>query len=194
MDPIKVDFSGKGKPKEVVIPPEKKVLKIIINIIVTIIGSAVVYYFLLPPMNFKALEFYYFIAAVVAIYVAITFITSKAFARPEYIPYVKKRATVPVIVLLAFALVLGIGYLTGCALFRAKAYSEIIDVGVEDFGESDSITTITKLSEFSSVPMIDDEVAENLANKKLGELSEWVSQFVLDTPYSTRVALKVNLR
>lgn len=192
MDPIKVDFSGKGKPKEVVIPPEKKVLKIIINIIVTIIGSAVVYYFLLPPMNFKALEFYYFIAAVVAIYVAVTFITSKAFARPEYIPYVKKRATVPVIVLLAFALVLGIGYLTGCALFRAKAYSEIIDVDVEDFGESDSITTITKLSEFSSVPMIDDEVAENLANKKLGELSEWVSQFVLDTPYSTQINFKGN--
>ena len=82
MDPIKVDFSGKGKPKEVIIPPEKKVLKIIINIIVTIIGSAVVYYFLLPPMNFKALEFYYFIASVVAIYVAVTFITSKAFARP----------------------------------------------------------------------------------------------------------------
>ena len=28
MDPIKVDFSGKGAPKEVVIPPEKKILKI----------------------------------------------------------------------------------------------------------------------------------------------------------------------
>ena len=32
MDPIKVDFSGKGRPTEVVIPPEKKVLKIIIAI------------------------------------------------------------------------------------------------------------------------------------------------------------------
>ena len=28
MDPIKVYFSGKGKPKEVIIPPEKKLLKI----------------------------------------------------------------------------------------------------------------------------------------------------------------------
>ena len=41
MDPIKVDFSGKGRPKEVVIPPEKKILKIIICIIATIIGAAV---------------------------------------------------------------------------------------------------------------------------------------------------------
>ncbi len=194
MDPIKVDFSGKGKPKEVVIPPEKKILKIILNIIVTIIGSAVVYYFLLPPLNFKALEFYYFIAAIAAIYVAMTFITSKAFVRPEYIPYVKKRATVPVIIVLLFALVLGIGYLTGCAFFRAKSYSEIINVNVEDFGSgsTDSITTITKLSEFSSVPMIDEEVSENLANKKLGELSDWVSQFVIDKPYSTQINFEGN--
>ena len=34
MDPIKVDFSGKGKPREVVIPPEKKILKIIISLII----------------------------------------------------------------------------------------------------------------------------------------------------------------
>lgn len=194
MDPIKVDFSGKGKPKEVVIPPEKKILKIIINIIVTIIGSAVVYYFLLPPLNFKALEFYYFIAAIAAIYIAMTFITSKAFVRPEYIPYVKKRSIVPVAIVIVFALILGVGYLTGCAFFRAKAYSEIIDVDVEDFGSgsTDSITTITKLSEFSSVPMIDEEVAENLANKKLGELSEWVSQFVIDKPYSTQINFEGN--
>ena len=39
MDPIKVDFSGKGAPKEVVIPPEKKVLKLIISLIVTVIGA-----------------------------------------------------------------------------------------------------------------------------------------------------------
>ena len=43
MDPIKVDFSGKGRPKEVVIPPDRKVLKIIISLIVTIIGGAVAY-------------------------------------------------------------------------------------------------------------------------------------------------------
>ena len=67
MDPIKVDFSGKGRPKEVVIPPEKKVLKIIICILTTIIGGAIAYYFMLPAINLKAMEFYYFIAVVIAI-------------------------------------------------------------------------------------------------------------------------------
>ena len=193
MDPIKVDFSGKGKPKEVVIPPDKKVLKIIISLIVTVIGGAVAYYMMLPALNFKSLDFYYFIAVVIAIYIGMIFLTSKAFIRPEYITYVKKQSTVPIIIGLVFALILGVGYLTSAALFRAKDYSEIISVETENFGESEnSITTITSLKDFSSVPMIDKDVALNLANKKLGDLSEWVSQFVIDEAYSTQINYQGN--
>ena len=193
MDPIKVDFSGKGRPKEVVIPPDKKVLKIIISLIVTIIGGAVAYYMMLPALNFKSLDFYYFIAVVIAIYVGMIFLTSMAFVKPEYITYVKRQSIVPVAIGLVFALILGIGYLTSAALFRARDYSEIIEVKTEDFGETeDSITTITSLKDFSSVPMIDKNVALNLANKKLGDLSEWVSQFVIDEAYSTQINFEGN--
>ena len=193
MDPIKVDFSGKGRPKEVVIPPDRKVLKIIISLIVTIIGGAVAYYMMLPALNFKSLDFYYFIAVVIAIYIGMIFLTSKAFIKPEYITYVKRQSIVPLAIGLVFALVLGIGYLTSAALFRAKDYSEIIEVKTEDFGESEeSITTITSLKDFSSVPMVDKDVALNLANKKLGDLSEWVSQFVIDEAYSTQINYKGN--
>ncbi|MGN1316557.1 MAG: CvpA family protein [Acutalibacteraceae bacterium] len=193
MDPIKVDFSGKGKPKEVVIPPDKKVLKIIISLIVTAIGGAVAYYFMLPALNFKSLDFYYFIAIVIAIYIVMIFLTSKAFIRPEYITYVKKQSIVPLVIGLVFALILGVGYLTSAAIFRAKDYSEIIEVTTENFGESEkSITTITSLKDFSSVPMIDKDVALNLANKKLGDLSEWVSQFVIDEKYSTQINYQGN--
>lgn len=187
MDPIKVDFSGKGKPKEVVIPPEKKVLKIIICILATIIGGGITYYFMLPAINLKEIEFYYFIAILIAIYIGMTFITSKAFAKPEYVPYVKRQAIVPLAIGLVFALILGIGYLVSAPLFRAKAYSNIIQVTEEDFGEGDSITTIDSLEDFKTVPMIDKDVAFNLANKSLGELSDWVSQFVIDEKYSTQV-------
>ena len=69
MDPIKVDFSGKGRPKEVVIPPEKKVLKLIICIIATIIGGAIAYYFMLPAINLKSMDFYYYIAVLIAIFI-----------------------------------------------------------------------------------------------------------------------------
>lgn len=193
MDPIKVDFSGKGRPKEVVIPPDKKVLKIIISIIATIIGGAIAYYIMLPAINLKSLDFYYFIGILVAIYVGMIFLTSKAFIKPEYITYVKRQSIVPVVIALVFALILGVGYLTSAALFRAKDYSDIIEVKTENFGESeDSITTITSLKDFSSVPMIDKNVALNLANKKLGDLSEWVSQFVIDETYSTQINYQGN--
>ncbi len=192
MDPIKVDFSGKGAPKEVVIPPEKKVLKIIISLIVTFIGGAVAYYFMLPALNFKAMELYYFVAVVLAIYIGMTVLTTKAFIKPEYIPYVKKRAIAPIIIGLVFALVLGIGYLVSAPLFRAKDYSEIISVDTQNFGESDkSITTITSLSDFQSVPMIDKDAALVLANKTLGEL-EKVSQFVIDEKFSTQINYQGN--
>ena len=187
MDPIKVDFSGKGKAKELLIPPEKAGLKIVINIVLTVIVAVVGYYFLLPPMNLKAIEFYYYIALILAAYIGATFITSKAFAKPEYIPYVKRRATVPVIIALVFALILGVGYLTSCVLFRAKAYSKIINVSETVFGDDASITTISDIEDFKSVPLIDKDVAYNLGNKKLGELSDWVSQFIIDEPYSTQI-------
>ena len=104
MDPIKVDFSGKGRPKEVVIPPEKKILKLIICIIATIIGGAIAYYFMLPAINLKSMDFYYYVAVVIAIFVGMTVLTTGAFAKPEYIPYAKKQAAVPVIIAVVFAL------------------------------------------------------------------------------------------
>ena len=192
MDPIKVDFSGKGAPKEIVIPPEKKVLKIIISLIVAVIGGAVAYYFMLPALNLKAMEFYYFVAVVLAIYIVMTVLTTKAFMKPEYIPYVKKRSIIPIVIGLVFALILGIGYLVSAPLFRAKDYSSIISVDTQNFGESDrSITTITSLKDFQSVPMIDKDAALVLANKTLGEL-EKVSQFVIDEKYSTQINYQGN--
>lgn len=192
MDPIKVDFSGKGKPKEVVIPPEKKVLKIIICIIATIIGGAIAYYFMLPALNFKAIELYYFVAVVIAIYIGMTVITTKAFAKPEYLPYVKKCSTIPVVIGLIFVIILGVGYIVSAPLFRADAYSKIIEVKNEEFGESEkSITTITSLEDFKSVPMIDKDAALVLANKTLGDLPV-KSQFVIDDAYSTQINYEGN--
>ncbi|MBR0535847.1 MAG: CvpA family protein [Clostridia bacterium] len=192
MDPIKVDFSGKGKPREVVIPPEKKILKIIISLIITAIGGAIAYYFMLPAINLKAIEFYYFVGIVLLIYFAMTVLTTKAIARPEYIPYVKKRTIIPLVIAAVFIVILLVGYLVSAPLFRARDYSEIISVETQNFGESDkSITTITSLEDFQSVPMIDKDASLVLANKTLGEL-EKVSQFIIDDKYSTQINYQGN--
>lgn len=192
MDPIKVDFSGKGKPKEVVIPPEKKTLKLIICIIATIIGAAIAFYFMLPAINLKAIEFYAYIGVVILIYIVMTILTTKVFAKPEYVPYVKKSVKIPIIIGLVFVVILVVGYLVSAPLFRADAYSKIISVQTVNFGESDnSITTITDIEDFQSVPMIDKDAALVLANKTLGELPV-ASQFVIDDAYSTQINYEGN--
>ena len=193
-EPIKVDFSDKGNgrskssTKEVYIPPEKAGLKIAISILLTIIGGAIAYYFMLPAMNFGALEFYMFWAVVAAIFVGANALLSKAFIRPEYIPYVKKVAIAPIVIVVILAVVLGVGYLTSSVFFRAASYSELLTFG-ESTELDSSVTKIDSTVDFKNVAMIDKAAAEKLADKVLGDLATigLESQFELATDYSTQI-------
>lgn len=193
-DPIKVDFSDKGKgrgnssTKEVYIPPEKAGLKIVISILITIIGGAIAYYFMLPPMNFGAMEFYMFWAVVAAIFVGANFILSKAFIRPEYIPYVKKVAIAPVAIVVVLGLVLLVGYLSSSVFFRAASYSQLLSFS-DNVELDSSVTKIDSTVDFENVAMIDKAAAEKLADKVLGDLATigLESQFELATEYSTQI-------
>ena len=192
MEPIKVDFTKKGKSgvKDVFIAPEKSWLRILINIIVTLVVAVVAYYFLLPPMNPKALEFYMYFAIVFAAYVASAVLTSKAFSKPEYIPYVKRQAIVPVALIVILAVVLGIGYLTSAALFRAKDYAQLLPVEETEF--SNSFSAIDSIEDFNKLPLIDADAAERLADKTLGDLAQIgkESQFEVANAYSTQINYK----
>lgn len=193
MDPIKVDFSDSKKKKsvkDVLIPPEKAGLKIVINILITLVVAAVLYYFMLPPMNFQSYDFYMYWAIVVAVYVGAAFITSSAFIKPEYVPYVKKQARIPIILIVVLALVLGVGYLASSPFFRAKDYSEILSIENKDFGNT--LSVIDKVSDFDKVPLIDKDAAKALADKTLGDFAklDLESQFELLEEDSTQINFK----
>lgn len=190
MDPIKVDFTKKGKSgvKDILIPPEKAGLKILINIVITLIVAAVLYYFMMPPMNLKSTDFYMYFALVFAAYVGSAILTTKVLARPEYIPYVKRQATVPVILLVVLGLVLAGGYVSSALIFRAKSYSQILEVD-ENADFATSVSAIEKLSDFEKVPFIDKDAAIKLADKTVGELAALglESQFNVANTYSTQI-------
>lgn len=193
MEPIKVDFTGKdgkgkGSGKDAYLTPKNSVKKLIISIIGTVIGAFAAYYFMLPPLNFKSIDTYIYFGIVAFIFVALTFITSNAFTRPEYVPYVKKRSLIPVIFVGILVVVVVIGGIISSAFFRAKSYSRIITV-------DDSKTFADDISEvdFSSVPVLDTDAATVLANRTLGDLAEIgkVSQFELSTEF-TQINYKNN--
>ena len=133
MDPINVDFSGKSVVPET--PKGSNLKRVIISIILTLIIGAVAYYAMLPALNFKAIELYIYIGMLIVAYIGIYGIASKAYFRPEYMEYAKNKVKIPIALILVLALVVGIGYLAGASIFRAKDYAEIIDVKEGNFAE-----------------------------------------------------------
>ena len=171
MEPIKVDFTGggdntKGSGKNAYLIPEKSGLKMIISIIGTVIGAAVAYYFMLPPLNFKSTDTYMFIGVVAAIFVGLLFITSGAFIKPEYTEYVKRRSIASIVVIAILVAIVGVGMAFSTVVFRAKTYSNIIDVN-----ENTSFANDIEEADFSAVPVLDDAAASVLANRTLGDLA-----------------------
>ncbi len=179
MDPIKVDFSKKDRPKnsDIVIPPERMVLKIIFSILCSLVFAAGLFYFMLPAINIESYDLYIYIAAVVASYVVFNAIFANIFSKPEYIPYVKKRAKIPAIIVIALAVVVGIGYLVSSEFFRAKDYSQIIVV--DDTGNFASDVSEEDIESFQKIPKLDNDAATQIANRALGEMPEYVSQFTV---------------
>ena len=186
MDPIKVDFSKKdgGKKKEIVIPPEKAALKIILSVLCTLVFAAIAFYVMLPAVNFKSYDFYLYLGLVAASYVVFNGLFANVMNKPEYLPYVKKRAIVPGIIIAALVVVVGIGYAVSSEFFRAESYSNIIDVRTD----SDFSAEIEEQNaeSFSAIPKLDEEAAAQLATRALGVLEEkgYVSQFTVYPEYT----------
>lgn len=186
MDPINVDFTGgkkddgKSTVADIFIPPEHAGRKIAVNIILTGILGAVLYYLMLPPLNFKAVELYLYIAFVLFIYLVLTVLSVRLPIQPEYGPYVRRRARVPMLLVAVLVVVGAVGYLCGATFFRAQSYSKLITVEEGDFAED-----VAEI-DFSSVPQLDAASAKNIATRTLGKLSDYVSQFVV-SDYSTQI-------
>ena len=129
MDPIKVDFSKKESGrKNVVIPPERAGLKIVLSLVCTLVFAVIAFYAMLPALNPKAYDLYLYLGMVAASYVVFNALFVRLNSKPEYVPYVKRRALVPGILIGVLVAAVLIGYLISCQFFRASQYSKIIPV------------------------------------------------------------------
>ena len=182
MDPINVDFGNKSVVPQT--PKGSTVKKVIVSLILTVVLGAVLYYIMLPALNFKALELYVYIGVLIMAYIGIFGLVSQAYFRPEYMEYAKNKAKVPVVLILILAAFVGIGYLTGIEFFRARDYAELIDVKEGNFAEE------IEEVDFQSVPRLDKDSSNMIATRALGELSDYVSQFVVNSYYSTQINYK----
>ena len=180
-EPIQVEAGGGRSrgPKAIVIPPERAGLRIILSIVGSLITAAVAYYIMLPPLNFKSQEFYMYIGLVLASFVVFLFLLCRASTQPEYVPYVKQKALIPGIIIAALVLFFGIAWAISSPFFQARRYSEIMAVS-EDVNFAEDI----KEANFSAIPRLNEEVAKAVAERTLGDLVDYVSQFII-TPNDT---------
>ena len=152
----------------------------LINLAVTAIFALVYFYIQLPAINLHAEEFYVFAFLVCAVYCGCAVLTS-GFQGSDfkgYVGFVKKQCLIPAAAVLALVVVILAGSLASWVVLRASAYSALLPIQTGDF-----TAEIEEIS-YDQIPMLDADSAARLGSRKLGELSDMVSQFEILPTYN----------
>ncbi len=148
---------------------------IVTNLIVTLVFALLYYYFRLPALNLKDPAFYVFIGLLLLVFCVLCIVRrfgpQSFLTRQGLFAAGKDCCAVPAIILGVLIVVCLIGALISSPIFRARAYSQLLTTEQSDF-----VQDIDEIS-FDQIPMLDSTSANNLANRKLGELYDLVSQF-----------------
>lgn len=172
---VKVKKGGSGKPAK------SGAKKIIINLAVTLVFAFVYYWITLPALNFQHEGFYFFLFMVAGVYCVTAIITSGIYrlrGEGEFFQSVKSNFKAPLIICAVLLLVLIVGTFISGVIVRARAYSKMLDVQPGNFVED-----VTEIS-YDRIPMLDLDSARRLGDRKLGELSDMVSQFEVASNYT----------
>ena len=165
------------KPRKAVGNPFTRIL---INLAVTALVGFVYFYLELPPINLQSPDFYAFALLLCAAYCVSAIVTSgfQGQGAKNYFKFLKKQCAVPFFLAILLVVVAVIGSIAGSVIFRAGAYSRLLPVESGDFAaEVDEIS-------YDQIPMLDRGSAERLGDRKLGELSDMVSQFEVVDDYT----------
>lgn len=178
---------GTVRPEKPV-PESKKPLgptpvRFLLSLLITAIVGFVYYYFNLPAINIHDRSFYSFIILLLVVFSVVMLITSGFRGTGhDYVERVKKYYKIPVIVVAVLIAAILVGSVAGWVVLRADAYSKLLTVENGDFAAE-----VTEIS-FDQIPMLDSTSANVLATRKLGELSDLVSQFEV-----SNVSAQINL-
>lgn len=169
----------------------KKFASVFVHLLICAALLFLLYWFLLPPLNPRSIDFwFYVICAIIILLVFNAFASVKRFfTEHEVILDGKnkkgKRKTSP-----AFSIKLAFGSigiiiiagavvtLAGNQFFHASSYNQLLTL--EDGNFADDVAELT----MDQIPVVDHDTAIRLGNRKLGEMSDLVSQFEIDQTYT----------
>ncbi len=155
-------------------------VKIIVNILITLAAAGIYFYLELPALNFRSMEFWTFMILALALFSVLTLLTSgigisRASSPGDVMRGLWTVCKIPVILIGLIIVFCLIGNLISAVIFNAGAYSSLIEVEESDFTKD-----INEIS-YEQIPQLDKDSASVLANRKLGELRDLVSQFEVES-------------
>ena len=134
-----------------------------------------------PALNLHAEEFYVFAFLLCAVYCVCAVFTSGFQGDGSvkgYFHFVRKQCAVPLLAVIALIAALALGALSSWVVLRAGSYSKLLPL------ETGNFTAEVEEISYDQIPMLDDDSAARLGNRKLGELADMVSQFEILTDYT----------
>ncbi len=160
----------------------KTILKHLLAVLITLVIGAVSFYFTLPAINAHSVEFWFALVAFGIIF-AITDLllcgNLKKVVRQgkngsmKLKPFGHIAVAVPTVFVLAAAVVIALGSLSSLTIFQSKNLSKMITVESADIAEY-NVT-------LEEVPLMDKATATLLSQRKMGGLTDLVSQFSVGT-------------
>lgn len=176
---------------------KSSVKSIIIKVILSAFAVFVLFWFSLPALNFRSYEFWSFVMTSMFICVVINafstivglikrldrFTKGNTYIEDEnHEKFSLKKFGKPFLVT---AIVFGVLVvctivfnIVGAQLFNAERYRDLIVIKKGDFTQD-----VAELK-MDQIPVVDKETAQNLGKRKLGEMSDFVSQFEIADNYT----------
>jgi len=162
--------------------PKTKVGKALLSLVVTLIFGSVYFYVTVPAINLQNPEFYTFGLLLCLVFALCSFITSGMNLESRdlkvYLSFLKSQCLPVAILAVALVLTAVVGYVVSLPVFRAGDYRDLLQVDAGDFAAD-----VSEVS-YDEIPMLDQDSAERLGDRRLGELSDLVSQFEVADAYT----------
>ena len=168
------------RPKKPRKPVGNAVTRTLLNIVVTLVVGFVYFYVTLPAINLQSEEFYAFALLLCIVYCVSAIVTSgfQGEGFKGYFQFVKKQCLVPTVIAVGLLAIAIVGSVAGAVIFRARSYAQLLPIETGDF-----VAEVDEIS-YNQIPMLDKDSAERLGDRKLGELSDMVSQFEVNEDYT----------
>ena len=158
--------------------------RMVISLVVTLVIAAVWFYVSLPAINLHNTGFYSYVLVLLLVYILVFMIAlgvdtgTQGIRLQTYLSFAKSQCKAVVVIVLALAAIFVVGQILSAPILRAGSYRDLLQVDTGDFA-----TEIEQIS-FDEIPMLDESSARRLGDRKLGELSDMVSQFEVAYDYT----------